>query len=346
MAYICAEGFECFTGGDSATILNGNLVNGASVVSGVALSSSTRFSYGRAASCSTPLRYRQAVANRTKVYQGVALQRTTANNTATIFEVYDGATLQCHLQYDSTLRQVSVYRGSGTGNLIAQSAEYVGPVLGDWFYLEWCPLIDPSTGTIEVRLNGSNVVISASGLNTRASAASQITMADLVLPNDSFRWWVDDYYLFDDQGSANNNFNGDSRVYTSFPDTDNVVQFTPSTGAVNADNVDEIGDVDDDTTYNESGTVGHKDSFNDEQIPSSALPQAIEVRFAARKTDVAAHTMRANLERAGNTANGTTRTLATSYAFWVDRHENDPTDASSLTAAKINAMHLQYEVVS
>lgn len=356
--YIGSEGWFGFTGGDSNAIINGNLVDPGSL--GLASvspgSAETPWSYGRSNAGQAAQEYMLAIANRTKVYQGCQVKKTVSasTNVEPIFGVWDGATLQCWLGYNSQARQLNVYRGAGTTNLIAQSAAggsipaYSGTAGQGWFTVEWCPVIHPSAGTVEVRVNGLDVVINASGLNTRASGTSQITLASYKATESAGngRMASTDYYCFDDQGAANNNFAGCVRVYTLFPLTDNSVQFTRNTGASNALAVDDPADIDDDSTYNADSTVGHKDSFNCSQLPATAVPLAFDVRVTARKDDVTARQVRSFVERAAVTANGTTRTMSSSYVMWVDRYETDPTDASALTAAKLNAMHLGYEVVT
>lgn len=341
--FIAAEGYDAFVAGDATTLLSGNSLEASSSLSG-SRTSSTRWGYGSAVNLGGGGTHslRHAIANRTKVFQGSAIRNGQAASYP-LFEVWDGATLQCWLEINMTNRQVNVYRGAGTTNLIAQSAANVLGAITSFNYIEWCPTIHSSAGTIEVRLDGVNTVINASALNTQASGNPQISLAAHRITGNTNN--VDDYYLFDDQGSANNNFNGDTRIYTLKPISDSSIQFTRNTGASNFSAVDE-DDIDDDTTYNASGTVGHKDKFGLEQVPANSVIVAFESRVVFRKDDATARTFRSFVERASNVANGTTRTATSTYSLWTERYENDPTDASALTAAKINAMLQGYEVVS
>lgn len=152
-----------------------------------------------------------------------------------------------------------------------------------WYYLE-LKVVVGITGSFELRIDGTTV-LSDSGVDTRPTASvtylNSFRLGNTVSPEVRY----DDLYFCDGIGSVNNDFLGKSKVVAVFPDGDgNYSQFTPLSG----DNYTNIGEeeVDNDTTYIESSTVGHKDSYTYEDINDPAIMDVygIQVNTTCRKT--------------------------------------------------------------
>lgn len=338
MALIGIEGWDHYRNGDPSPFDNG------AVPSSVQTGANTPFNYGQASTSTNSTTYNWAVNNRPTVIQGVRFYRATIGTTTDGFVVMDGATVQVHLIVDTTNRKVLAYRGSGTTNLLGESAANSLPPIENWFHLEWKVTIDPSAGVVEVRLDGNvTPILNLTGQNTRASANSRITEARV----GSSIMRTDDYHLFDDTGSVNNDFAGNVRVYTEFPTSDDSVQFTPLSGTDNYAMVDDPGDVDADTTYNSTLTAGHKDTFGvTGDVPVTATVYAFESRAVMRKDEANVCTGRIILKSGGTQANGTTQTFGTSYAQYRQPYDVDPTDSAAWTPAKVNAIKIGYERVT
>lgn len=135
---------------------------------------------------------------------------------------------------------------------------------------------DASAGTVTVKIDGTTV-LDLSGVNTGGSDITTIRWgATSVL-------YRDNYYIADD-------FQGELISVLCKPSSDDSVQFTPSTGSDNYAMIDEVVH-DDDTTYVESSTVGHKDIYEYENIPSGYTVVGISLFTMAKKDDAGARVL-------------------------------------------------------
>jgi hypothetical protein len=114
---------------------------------------------------------------------------------------------------------------------------------------------DNSTGTVEVRLNGVTV-INETNVDNRQGAVGYYNVCSIGSEIENYTF--DDLYICDRSGSTNNDFLGPIQIHTILPnaagDTNN---FTSGTYA----DLDETL-VDDDTTYAETVTGGHRLTMN------------------------------------------------------------------------------------
>lgn len=284
--------------------------------------------------------------NPSTIIQGVRVMTDRADlySEQRIFRIYDGTTIQCtftlHMQ---TTQVVKVYRGDLGGTLLGTSSFIPGMNVNNvWWYVEWKVVLHGSAGTIEVRLNGgSTPILNLTGVNNISTANAFATKATLRSTNN-----YDDYYLCDGGGSAPfNTFLGDIRIYEVVPVSDDSVQFTPNSGA---NNFSRLTSMDDDTTYVESSTVGHVDTYNMTDLPTGVTPLAIEHRTYGRKTDAGVRELRAGFISGGNTHNGSSIVFpsGSNYSILRQVHEKDPTDNAAWTKSKVDALKSRLEVLS
>lgn len=150
-------------------------------------------------------------------------------------------------------------------------------VLGtnNWYYIELKLTIDNS-GSYELRLDGVNV-LSASGVDTKnitnTSVANMFVFSgypaaggDSGMIADASA--LDDIYICDSTGSVNNDFLGPCRVAAIFPDGDQAVDFSPSTGADNYALVGGTGELDD-AEYVQSSTPTDSDVYTYASAPGN-----------------------------------------------------------------------------
>jgi hypothetical protein len=347
MGQVGIEGFDHWRSGDPSPF------NAAFSPNNVHTGSATRFNYGQAVSFTLSGLADWNVNSQDTVIQAVGLFNANTSGTDDIFVLYEGGNastnIQVHAVIDSANRQVNVYRGSGTTNLIASTAVNDLPPASTWHHVGWEVLIHASAGYVKLWIDGV-LIINSTGLNTKARTNAFVTVARLNVAQ-AFR--VDDYLLFDGQntGDGCHTWPGNCRIYTPMPVSDSAVQFTPNTGTVNAENVDDAGDVDGDTTYNASSTAGHKDLLNldNAAIPVTATIKAVELRTILRKDDAAARTARGIVKSGSTIINGATRNPGTSYTHYRDTlGAIDTSDSNPWTPAKINsgALKIGYENVS
>ena len=189
------------------------------------------------------------------VVVGFAVKLVLSND-ITFFSLYDGTTQGVCLAVQTT-GEIKVKRGS---TLLGTTAG-LGLVASNWYYIELkVKCAGGTSGTYELRVGGANVCSSA-GANTQAGSDAY---------HDGFRFngmgvnatmCVDDFYLLDASGAANNDFLGNMRVTALRPDSaGDSTQFTPDSG----NNYARVNEAvcGDDTNYVEDATSTHVDLYN------------------------------------------------------------------------------------
>ena len=126
---------------------------------------------------------------------------------------------------------------------------------------------------------------------------------------------------------------------------DDAVQFTKNGGATNFSRVADAT-CDQDTTYNSSNTVGHKDRFTIAGLgfnPDNIM--AVQVTLIARKDDVATRRIRSFLTSDADTENGADMFLSTDYTINRMILPLDPDGDVPWTKAQVEAIKVGYELV-
>lgn len=257
------------------------------------------------------------------------------------FAFREGTTKHVVVAVNLALGKVLVYRDS---TLLAETAEGL-ITTGSWVYLEAKVVIHDSAGSVSIRKDGVEI-LSVSSVDTMNGGTGVITNFGVYNQEFSGSELIDDLYIADTTGAVNNDFLGDVRVVTLRPDgAGDSTQFTPSAGA-NYECVDD-DQVDSDTTYVESSTVGQKDLYALGALgltPSSIF--AVQVSAYARKDDSGVRTARVITKSGTTTENGDETTLGTTYTGVMDLMELNPDDSAAWELADINALQAGIEVVS
>lgn len=170
-------------------------------------------------------------------------------------------------------------RREDTDVTIATSASPIS--MGTWYYVEIKYTHSGSSGEITVRLDGVNIM-SITGVSTAYSSTG--------ISYFYFRGWeagyfVDDMYVCDTSGTANNDFLGAVRVVSSKPTGNGALsQMTPSAGS----NYDCVDDLPANTTdYVRSTATDLVDLYQMADIPASESPnQFVGVQVCARAKKV------------------------------------------------------------
>jgi hypothetical protein len=231
---------------------------------------------------------------------------------------------------------VSVRRTGDSGTVLGTSSVTIS--FGAYNYLEMKATIHPSAGTIDVHLNGVSI-ITASGLNTRATANSTANGVFIGLSGNpgtlaTLAW--DDFYVCNTSGSLNNDFLGDCRIDTLYPSSDGTYTgFSPSTGSAHWSTVDDA--TPNTSDYVSAGVANTKDSYGFTDLTSTASVYGVQICNAALKDDVGARSV-ANLVRSGSTdAQSATMALTTSLIIYCSIQETDPATSAAWTQAAVNA---------
>ena len=113
-----------------------------------------------------------------------------------------------------------------------------------WHYIEVKVYYDSTNGTIEVRVDGSEV-LSLSGVNS-GYYSSQVNGSVAIWGygrTGLWRYW-DDWYVCDGTGNTCNDFLGPCRVLTKYPDSDGTGDFTANSGSVKHEMLTDSGATD------------------------------------------------------------------------------------------------------
>jgi hypothetical protein len=246
----------------------------------------------------------------------------------------DGATVHAGLLIDDVNMRIGCFRSGG--GVFAYSANNSVPASG-YIYVECKVTISDTVGTFEVRIDGATV-INLTGLDTRNGGNP--TLDRIILRAGMYNGGrFCDIYANDTTGSVNNNFLGDVRIDTIFPNADGTYsQFTPSTGTSHYALVDES--TPNTTDYNDGANVGDRDSYAMQNLTAlaSQTVHAIQVLAAISKDDAGARSA-ATMVRSGSTnSDGTSVALSTSQGYISKIHETNPDTSSAWSETTVNAL--------
>lgn len=238
---------------------------------------------------------------------------------------------------DGTIR---VYRGSySSGTLLATSSNSL-PIL-TWNFIEVKLSIADSGGTFEVRVNESTW-INFTGDTKQTTQTTAVRIQIFGRGSDNA---IDDLYICDGTGSANNNFLGDVRVDTVRPiGAGNYSEFSKQGSASNWDNLDDTT-IDSDSTYNYSNTVGQRDTLDCGNLPAiTGSIFGVQVNMAARKDDAGGRTLRSLTRVSSTDYEGASQNVGTDYRVYRQVIEQNPNTTAAWTESEINTAEFGYKV--
>jgi hypothetical protein len=235
---------------------------------------------------------------------------------------------------------------SGAGFIVGTSS--VLSCNDQYRYIELKLKLDASTGYVELRVDEENIMDWSGDTlyyNNPAYTLGRLGLGDAAPAADSY---YDDLYLCDGSGSTNNNFLGDCKVLAVTPDgvgTDS--DFTPSSGN-NYECVDELT-PDGDTSYVESNTLNHQDSYDFTNLSADpGTVRGVALNLYVKKIDSNQRKLKAL------TLSGATEDLHTyeiepgegAYRYYQRIWEEDPDAAAAWTITTINAAEFGMKVTT
>lgn len=186
--------------------------------------------------------------------QFVQSDGASGNEYLTFFSGGVGATKQITVTRDSTGTELQIRSGSYNGSVLATTS--FSQELQTWYYLELKVVINASTGSVELKIDG-NVVASASGVNTDPAGSGSFDYVELTGSSTYHVEYFDDWYICDGSGSYNTDYLGDVNIECLAPTSDGADQdFALSTGTDGYALVDEIPASD--TDYVEGDAVAER----------------------------------------------------------------------------------------
>ena len=258
---------------------------------------------------------------------------TSGGGYVVLAALLDAGSVQCDLRLmtDGTLQVTR------NGTQLGRTTNAI--LTSSFYYIEWKILINGSTGTVDIRVNGSSW-LSLTGQNTQATAnatANQIQLGGGGNSTNAFTADFDDLYICDGTGAANNTFLGDCRVQATLPNgAGHSTQFTATGAASNWQCVDQSAE-DGDTTYVSSATAGQIDCYTFGSVtPTSGTVPFIQTMIVARKDDAGTRTIADVISNGTTNSIGTNVNIGTTYAQYLTIHETDPIAAGAWTITNVN----------
>lgn len=333
------DGWDHYTTGDVTemwTAIDGS-------ATGQAIASGTGRRSGNGWTSSSTLRgLNVAIPSTSTVIIGFALNMGAApGSAANIIEFRETATLHIALRINTDL-SVSVLRNT---TVLGSSAAGVVTASG-YCYLELKTLINDSTGTYEVRINGANV-LSGTGADTRNGGTGVITVAAILFARSGQIF--DDLYICDSSGSVNNDFLGDRRVDTYYPSGNGNSSQMVGSDSNSTDNyllVDETP-PNDDTDYVQSDVVNNKDTYLFQDMSHTpASISGVMVVMNSKKDDAGSRSLCSVTRSGGTDYDGSTQALSTSYTYYKQILETDPATAAAWTQSGFNSAEFGVKVAA
>ena len=264
------------------------------------------------------------------VVLGFALKLDSMSALNPICSLYEGTNRGVNFRVNIN-GTIAVYLGAST--LLGTTTSQL--TTGSWYYIELKVLTNNSTGTVDLHVNGVSWL----------SLTSQDTQPGSNAYHEAFRLGpvnylytsYDDLYFLDASGSANNDFLGNRKVLALHPDgAGDDSDWTPSAGS-NYQNVDDGALLDEDTTYNETGTSTDQDLYTYDDLPGDVsevqgLQINTEVRVDGGSTDLE------NVVKTGTTTDvGIAESItSTTYVSSNRVLEEDPDTVAAWTPSGVN----------
>lgn len=275
---------------------------------------------------------------------------TNTINSAVIMQFNNVATTLglVRIETDAT---ISAYAGNQAGNpsfLIGNSGSNGFSIVANTWYRIECKISWGSTTpiqcTAEVKVNGTVWV-------TQGTKNTNFNITDLLIQNgsspetnniqinafNSGQLFIQDLYLLDTQGTANNDYQGDGKVRQVFPDGDVDTQWNNSSGGTSFSLINEHP-PDGDASYVYSSTVGDRDNFTWQDI-SSFAGRIIGIQYSvyARKDDEGLRTIKLTVGSGGSEAQTDELYLNDSYIYYRYPLDVDPATSTAWTVSGFNA---------
>jgi hypothetical protein len=235
---------------------------------------------------------------------------------------------------------------SGSATLATSSNAFSPNV---WYHIEIKATINNSTGSYEVRVDGTSTgwIPAATSQNTRQQSSNSWVDAvalHSMQQSGTSAPSIDDFYVLDTTGSVANDFIGPQKIITVFPTgAGNSAQFTGNYAA-NFANANETTS-DGDSTFNQSSTAGHIDLFDFDNVPTGTI-SAVQHVVQARQDAGAARTIRTKTRIGGSNYNGSSVNLSGSHRFIMEPVTLNPADSAAWEATDVNGAEFGYELVS
>ena len=239
--------------------------------------------------------------------------------------------------------------GTSAGSVLTSGAHHVIVVKAK--------IGDNATGTVDVYVNNmATPMLALTGVDLNGpGAANGCDFVDfrgaMITDNvTGHNWILSELIVYSSTGAAPwNDVLGDKRLYPLLPTGDSAVAWTRSSGATNADMVDDplTAEHDGDSTYNSTAAAAVVDEFTLADLPTGVIGiVGVVSNLTARKTDGGAevgalnHRIKSNAT-ASLVAAGA---LTTGYVNYQGMYLLDPNGAITWTKTAVDALLAGYSI--
>jgi hypothetical protein len=243
--------------------------------------------------------------------------------------------------------RVSYSRGginAALGGTVVVTSSSPAVVANAWQHVEVKVVIHASAGSVEVRVDGTTVLLST-GINTGNATCTQVSTSNSGYPYGvAPTFYIKDYAIWDTTGALNNTFLGSCFVYSLRPDSDVSGTWTITGGAGSAFASINETNPDDDTKYISSPfPAATADVCTLTDLPSDATSvKALMAFVRSRKSDGGDGNLQISLISGASTGNGSDRPITTAYTYWSDIFETDPATSAQWAVAAVNAAKIKF----
>jgi hypothetical protein len=264
-----------------------------------------------------------------------------------------GDLLHC-ISYGTGVQVRSEVTSDGRISVTTASGTYTTsvPVLTAlaWRYIEMKVFISSTVGTIDVRVDGDDV-LNLTGINTNPVGIGVANTVGIgyndmghVYGNTAPRYT--DYYVCDGTGATNNDFLGDIEVQTLFPTgSGNNSQWSPLSGS-NWENVED-GTPDYDTSYVYASLDGAIDTYTYSDMTAvSGVVRGIQHNIFARKASSGTVHVKPVSRPNATDFDGDSVALSNSYQTILEVEEINPETGIGWTISDVNNAQFGQKVVA
>ncbi len=254
------------------------------------------------------------------------------------------------------VNRASLVFGYGVGGDILSPTLIPFRTFNVWRYYEHKIVLTAGGGgavTIDYELRiDEQVIASVSGVSGPTTATSrEFNILNISGGNNaSVATLYDDLYINTLSGAItdDNDYWGDTRMRNLHPNGAVSADFTPSPAVANYLNVDDTT-TDDDTTYNLSSTVGHKDTFEyeDTGLPAGTVIRTVAVMTTARReASSGPRELTSYVKHSATEVSGGVHQLSDTYYTVQFRVPQCPSTSAGWTPAEVDAARGSYSLTA
>ena len=234
---------------------------------------------------------------------------------------------------------LAAYSGDDSYSLLNYASQSLLP--NTWYYIEYKVYCHATSGTVDVQLNGINV-LSLSNKNTlrAGGTCTEIRLRGIPGASTVARGPVDDWYI----ANGTTNFLGPVKIETLRPNADTSISWLGSTGPNNYDLLNETPD--NPSTYVYSGATGAEDYYSISNLTNiSGNIKGIQLGAKANLDSNGSQKLYLECDSNGSTANSggttlTTTTIVTSNYIL----ETDPATNSAWITTAVDGLETGLKV--